>query len=279
MGRDSEDSLAVVVYREDGVWQSGVLPERVTDDLDGLIAVAPPAAGRERRRSALVNVADEFFVAVRVRGEEVRLLLSDVTAAVAWDLARQVVDRLGIPHPVRTTSRTSGPPATCRSSVISGSTRWSWAPCWPTSTRTPMRCSSPLLRVSASPTFTTAPSRQRHLSDRTLSDPDRSRGDSVLLRSCVGPPGGDWVGTEVDLADVEDLDGVVDVLRQAVGDDTEVAVLLFEENDEWFGIVRIDEDADPRVFVSDGRVVETSAIGAILGEAAADAGRRGRRRR
>ena len=81
--------------------------------------------------------------------------------------------------------------------------------------------------------------------------------------------GGDWVGTEIDLADAEDLDGVVDVLRAAVGDDTEVALLLFEENDEWFAIVRVDDDSDPRVFVSDGRVVETSAIGAILGEAAA----------
>ena len=80
--------------------------------------------------------------------------------------------------------------------------------------------------------------------------------------------GGEWVGTEVDLTDVEDLDGVVDVLGQAVGDETDVAMLLFEENDEWFGIVRIDDDADPRVFVSDGRVVETSTIGAILGEAA-----------
>jgi putative tRNA adenosine deaminase-associated protein len=36
---------------------------------------------------------------VRVRGDEVRLLLSDVTAAVAWDLARQVVARLGIDPP------------------------------------------------------------------------------------------------------------------------------------------------------------------------------------
>jgi putative tRNA adenosine deaminase-associated protein len=47
----------------------------------------------------LVNVADEFFVALRVRGEEVRIMLSDVTAAVAWDLARQVVDHLGIETP------------------------------------------------------------------------------------------------------------------------------------------------------------------------------------
>ena len=47
----------------------------------------------------LVNVADEFFVALRVRGDEVRMMLSDVTAAVAWDLARQVIDRLGIDAP------------------------------------------------------------------------------------------------------------------------------------------------------------------------------------
>jgi putative tRNA adenosine deaminase-associated protein len=98
MGRDTEDSLAVVVYREDGVWQSGVLPERVADDLDGLIAVLRQQPA-ENGAIGLVNVADEFFVAVRVRGEQVRYLLSDVTAAVAWDLARQVVDRLGIQAP------------------------------------------------------------------------------------------------------------------------------------------------------------------------------------
>jgi putative tRNA adenosine deaminase-associated protein len=98
MSRDSDDSLAIVVYREDGVWQSGVLPGRVADDLDGLIAVLRQQPG-ENGAIGLVNVADEFFVAVRVRGDDVRLLLSDVTAAVAWDLARQVVQRLGIETP------------------------------------------------------------------------------------------------------------------------------------------------------------------------------------
>src|SRR6059058_1878725 len=98
MSRDSEDSVAVVVFREEGVWQSGVLPERVTDDLEGLIAVARQQPG-ENGAIAFVNVADEFFVAVRVRGDDVRLLLSDITAAVAWDLARQVVDRLGLATP------------------------------------------------------------------------------------------------------------------------------------------------------------------------------------
>jgi putative tRNA adenosine deaminase-associated protein len=98
VSRDQEDSLAVVVYREDGVWQSSVLPERVTADLDDLIAVLRQQPA-ENGAIGLVNVADEFFVAVRVRGEEVRLLLSDVTAAVAWDLARQVVQRLGMEPP------------------------------------------------------------------------------------------------------------------------------------------------------------------------------------
>lgn len=98
MSGDADDSLAVVVYREDGRWQSGVLPEKVTDDLDGLVAVLRQQPA-ENGAIGLVNVADEFFVAVRVRNEEVRLLLSDVTAAVAWDLARQVVKELGMDTP------------------------------------------------------------------------------------------------------------------------------------------------------------------------------------
>jgi putative tRNA adenosine deaminase-associated protein len=98
MTGEAEDSVAVVVYREDGAWQSGLLPERVATDLDGLIQVLRQQPG-ESGAIGLVNVADEFFVALRVRGDDVRVMLSDVTAAVAWDLARQVVERLGIEAP------------------------------------------------------------------------------------------------------------------------------------------------------------------------------------
>lgn len=98
MNGEETDSVAVVVYREDGSWQSGVLPERVAADLDELIKVLRQQPD-ENVAIGLVNVADEFFVAVRLRGDEVRLMLSDVTAAVAWDLARQVLDRLGIDAP------------------------------------------------------------------------------------------------------------------------------------------------------------------------------------
>jgi putative tRNA adenosine deaminase-associated protein len=96
MGRDAEESVAVVVFREDAEWHAGLLPERLSDDLDGLVAALRQQAGES---IGFINVADEFFVAIRVRGDDVRMLLSDVTAAVAWDLARRVVEELQIAVP------------------------------------------------------------------------------------------------------------------------------------------------------------------------------------
>jgi putative tRNA adenosine deaminase-associated protein len=95
---DSEESLAVVVWREDGRWQSAPLPARTSDNLEALVAALRQQPA-ESGVIGLVNVADEFFVAIRLTGTELRLLLSDVTAAVAWDLARQVVAQLAIGTP------------------------------------------------------------------------------------------------------------------------------------------------------------------------------------
>lgn len=92
------DAYAVVAFREDGRWQVGLLPEALTDDLDGLIAAVRQQPG-ENGAFALVDVADEFFVVVRVQLGRVRLLLSDVTAAVAWDLAVQVLEHLDLDVP------------------------------------------------------------------------------------------------------------------------------------------------------------------------------------
>ena len=92
------DAYAVVAYREEGRWQVGVLPDVLTDDLDGLVAAVRQQPG-ENGAFALIDVADEFFVVVRVQLGRVRLLLSDVTAAVAWDLAAQVVDDLELEVP------------------------------------------------------------------------------------------------------------------------------------------------------------------------------------
>ena len=95
---DTADATAVVVYRQDGVWQAGRLPSSLTDDLDGLLQAVRQQSG-DGGSFAVVDVAHEFFVVVRVVMGRERLLLSDVTAAVAWDLAAQVVERLDLPVP------------------------------------------------------------------------------------------------------------------------------------------------------------------------------------
>ena len=92
------DAYAVVAYRQDGHWQVGLLPEALTDDLEALVAAVGQQPG-ENGAFALVDVADEFFVVVRVQLGRVRLLLSDVTASVAWDLAAQVLDHLDVDAP------------------------------------------------------------------------------------------------------------------------------------------------------------------------------------
>jgi len=96
-GAAQADAYAVVVAREQGRWQVEALPGAAVD-LGALVAAVRAAAG-EQDAFALVDVADEFFVVVRVQHGRVRLLLSDVTASAEWDLATQVVDHLGIDIP------------------------------------------------------------------------------------------------------------------------------------------------------------------------------------
>ena len=92
------DAYAVIVFRQDGVWELGVLPDASTDDLDAVISAVRQQPG-ENGAFALVDVADEFFVVVRVTMGRVRVLLSDVTAAASWELAAQVLDHLDLELP------------------------------------------------------------------------------------------------------------------------------------------------------------------------------------
>jgi putative tRNA adenosine deaminase-associated protein len=90
--------FAVIVFREEDTWEAEVLPVALTEDLDGLIHALrqQPSVGGT---IGLAAVGDDFFVALRVLGAQVSVFLSDVTAAVDWTLARQVLDYLGIPLP------------------------------------------------------------------------------------------------------------------------------------------------------------------------------------
>ena len=91
----AEDGFAVAVYREGGRWDCALLPPAVLDDLDACVAALrqQPAEGGP---VALVDVADEFFVALRLGpAGSLRVLLSDVTAAEEFGIARQALELAG----------------------------------------------------------------------------------------------------------------------------------------------------------------------------------------
>ena len=93
------DDVAVIVYREeDDAWEADVLPTALTEDLAGLIQALrqQPSIGGT---FGLVAVGDDFFVALRAIGGQMSVFLSDLTAAVDWPLARQVLEYLEIELP------------------------------------------------------------------------------------------------------------------------------------------------------------------------------------
>ena len=81
-----------------------------------------------------------------------------------------------------------------------------------------------------------------------------------------------WTGVELDLAEVEDLESLADLLRDLTGDGAGPALLLLDEDDEHLAVVRVDGGAgsldEPRVFLSDRRAVQGSDVAAMLWEQA-----------
>lgn len=98
MADESEADFAVAVIREEGRWEVAALPPRAAGSLDSLVHALRQQPG-EGGTIGLVSVGDDFFVAMRVAGEDVRMLISDATAAEDWKLAAEILDALGEPIP------------------------------------------------------------------------------------------------------------------------------------------------------------------------------------
>ena len=85
-----------------------------------------------------------------------------------------------------------------------------------------------------------------------------------------------WIGEELDLDDVADLEALTDVLRDLTGEGPGPALLLLEEDDEYVAVVRADGGssslAEPRVFLSDQRAVLQSDVAAMLWEQSSEPG-------
>ncbi|EFE68496.1 conserved hypothetical protein [Streptomyces viridosporus ATCC 14672] len=72
-----------------------------------------------------------------------------------------------------------------------------------------------------------------------------------------------WEASDTELDDVETLSDLADLAREASPDEDTVLVLIEQEN-SWFGVVRVDGEEDPRIYVSDAAAASRSSYGEIL---------------
>ncbi|MFD9904663.1 hypothetical protein [Streptomyces sp. NPDC059063] len=77
-----------------------------------------------------------------------------------------------------------------------------------------------------------------------------------------------WEASDTELDDVETLSDLTDLAREAAaeagGADDETVLVFIEQEDAWFGVVRVDGEDDPRIYVSDAAAAARSAYGEIL---------------
>ena len=95
---EDDVDLIVALYREDGSPVALALDFELANDLEALITQLRRMPG-DGGAVALVSIASEVFVIVRVSGKHVQAFCSDAVAAADWPIARDVLDMLGIEVP------------------------------------------------------------------------------------------------------------------------------------------------------------------------------------
>lgn len=91
-----EVDLAVVAYREEGVWSVATLNPGSLDSLETIAKELRRYPG-DNGALGMISIDEEFVLLVRAQGSLVKVLLSDASAATDWTLARSAVDHLGVP--------------------------------------------------------------------------------------------------------------------------------------------------------------------------------------
>ncbi|MGJ0118933.1 tRNA adenosine deaminase-associated protein [Williamsia sp. MIQD14] len=95
---DDLDGFAVAVVREEGKWTVSAMDNAALSSLDD----AEKSLKQMRSAGAvfgLLDVDDEFFVVIRPAPSGSRLLVSDATAAIDYDIAADVLDAINIDVP------------------------------------------------------------------------------------------------------------------------------------------------------------------------------------
>ncbi|MET9493871.1 hypothetical protein [Streptomyces sp. NPDC006552] len=76
-----------------------------------------------------------------------------------------------------------------------------------------------------------------------------------------------WEASDTELDDVETLSDLSDLAREAsaeAGAEDDTVLVFIEQEDAWFGVVRVDGEEDPRIYVSDAAAAARSSYGEIL---------------
>ncbi|WP_267246323.1 hypothetical protein [Streptomyces sp. PR69] len=72
-----------------------------------------------------------------------------------------------------------------------------------------------------------------------------------------------WEASDTELDDVETLSDLTELAREVSVDEDTVLVFI-EQEGAWFGVVRVEGEDDPRIYVSDAAAAARSSYGEIL---------------
>ncbi|CAM5228627.1 hypothetical protein ADL28_37330 [Streptomyces violaceusniger] len=81
---------------------------------------------------------------------------------------------------------------------------------------------------------------------------------ALLARTAEG-----WEASDTELDDVETLTDLIELARLASKDDDTVLAFI-EHEDAWFGVVRVDGEDDPHIYVSDAAAAARTSYGSML---------------
>ena len=89
----------------------------------------------------------------------------------------------------------------------------------------------------------------------------------AYFTAVIARAGRGWKARDVEVDDADSLGELTDSLRTAAVDDQPVLAVI-EHEDEWFALVRVDAEEEPRLFVSDLGASARSHYGELLASAA-----------
>jgi putative tRNA adenosine deaminase-associated protein len=89
------DTVAAA-WREDGVWSAAALPVHAADSMETLVHALRQFPG-EGGVIGLIACNDEFFMIVRVRGDQVGAVVSDAMSVVDWPIVEEAMDWADVP--------------------------------------------------------------------------------------------------------------------------------------------------------------------------------------